>query len=161
MTLDRMQTPGEGVKKLDAAMEHLSFAWHKLRHDGIVTDVPPNDKTKSLCWPPTTTDDVGTAGYHLAAAIRYINTGLTILHQFVITDGQLCPYTDCAWDCGFDKPGWYRCPHCKREFWVRECDGDAEDWHCYRVGERDKEAPAKPDEIPEAHDLGPSWGTPK
>jgi hypothetical protein len=162
MTENREETIGEGVKKVDAAMEHLSHAWGRLVHDGIAHEVAPKGMpASSLCWPPTTTDNVGTAGYHMAAAIMYMSKALGILHQHVITDGQLCPYQDCAWDCGFDQPGWYRCPHCQREFWVRECDGDIEDWHTYRAGERDAKAPTKPESVPTACDLGPSWGSPK
>ena len=56
--------------------------------------------------------------------------------------------------------GWYTCGHCKRLFWCRETDSDIEDYHCYCDGSQPKYEPAKPANIPEARDMGPSWATP-
>jgi len=73
-------------------------------------------------------------------------------------EGQLCPYDDCAWKCEFNDVGWYRCPHCRRLFFVRVSDSDYEDWFAYREFETDE---SKPDILPVAGDRGPSWGTPR
>jgi len=74
--------------------------------------------------------------------------------------GQLCPYSDCAWNCGIPEPGWYICPHCGREFWARVSDSDYEYYHSYRADQHVDEQPPKPIVIPMALDCGPSWATP-
>ena len=75
-------------------------------------------------------------------------------------DGQLCPYDDCAHDLALPEAGWYICGHCGRLFWCRVSDSDYEDYACYLPDERERLTPPKPQTIPVAEDLGPSWGTP-
>ena len=72
-------------------------------------------------------------------------------------EGQLCPYTDCAWRCTLDGDGWYQCPNCGRPFFASECDSDFEDYHCYRDGGAMGPAPNKVNTV--AGDAGPSWFT--
>jgi len=74
-------------------------------------------------------------------------------------DGQLCPY-DCSHDLALPEAGWYICGCCGREFWCRVSDSDYEDYACYLPDERREWAPPKPETIPVARDLGPSWGSP-
>jgi len=77
-------------------------------------------------------------------------------------EGQLCPYDDCCWSCGFSNAGWYICPRCKREFWAQDTNSDYEDFHTFYAGNRWKHTPPnKPSIIPTAADCGRSWGTPR
>lgn len=78
-------------------------------------------------------------------------------------EGQLCPYDDCCWDCGFDQEGWYVCPNCKREFWAIVSESDYEDFDTFFPDDgRGRTPPPKPEgTIPLARDCGASWGTPE
>jgi hypothetical protein len=79
----------------------------------------------------------------------------------ICDEGQLCPYEDCCWNCGFSESGWYVCPNCEREFWVEDTDSDYVDFHTYYLDDGwNNTPPTKPDIIPVAHSCGPSWGTP-
>jgi len=101
---------------------------------------------------------VGTSEYHYAVVYEYLMEAVNGFHSVgIIVDGQLCPYQDCCWNCGFDKSGWYICPNCKRIFSTNPSDSDFEDWHT----NRDADKSDKPENIPMAQDLGPSWGTPE
>jgi hypothetical protein len=156
MATDRIpQTEGAMQVRLEAALEHLSHVWGKLRRDGVITE-------KSAGWPPSPRDfNVSSIGYTLAAVTEYVwSVEQAMLRQWGTTEGQLCPYEDCAHDLAFKHSGWWTCGHCLRDMYVRPSDGDIEDYHAYLDGELDT-APAKPDMIPQARDLGPSWATPK
>jgi hypothetical protein len=75
--------------------------------------------------------------------------------------GQLCPYDDCCHDLAIPEMGWYKCGACERVFYAGDTDSDYEDYRCYREDKAPSDAPAKPDEIPTARDLGASWATPE
>lgn len=145
----RIPSLGEAAKWLDAGMEHADIAWGRVRDPQ--KPHPPSHNNHDY--------EVGSAQYHLSAFISYVREAMEALRHHVTTEGQLCPYQDCCWDCGLDEAGWYICPHCGRRFWCRGSDSDVEDYACYREGARDDEPP-KPIVIPIATDLGPSWGTP-
>ena len=77
-------------------------------------------------------------------------------------EGQLCPYDDCAWYCGFSEEGWYICPNCHREFYAVVTESDFEDFHTYYLNDGWGETPPpKPNNVPLARDCGRSWGTPE
>lgn len=142
-----MITTGQAQRKLEAAQEHLSHITGAIRR-GEIGDF---DK-------PTMP---GTAAYHIHAVKNYLREAVAAFsHHLGTIDGQLCPYQDCCWDCGFDQPGFYRCPHCGRVFYATGSDSDAEDWHAHKAGPGTK-YPTLPENIPTARDLGPSWGTPQ
>lgn len=151
----KAQTIGEAVNLIHAALEHENHAWPRMMKGLGYTDKDdfyPKDPERFK---------VGTAEYHYAVVYKYLMDAVNGFHNMgVIVDGQLCPYQDCSWNCGFDKTGRYICPNCKRAFCTDPSDSDFEDWHTYRDGECPEDIPPKPNKIPLAQDLGPSWGTP-
>jgi len=149
---------GEMQRRLDAALEHLSHAWGAARRAGIA---PP----KLSGWPPSPDDYKEHHNnatqymlYTLAAATTYVyETWVGMRQQWGDDTGQLCPYDDCAFDLALPHEGWWTCGRCLRDFWCQSSDG-IEDYHCYRPGEAKQEQP-KPETVPVARVLGPSWAS--
>jgi hypothetical protein len=142
------QTIGEIGRLIDVSLDHGSRAWYALLHEMGITPEPP-DKISDNYEP-------GTVIYHLGAFLKYVERAYGGFRNIgVATDGQLCPYQDCCWMCGFSAEGCYLCPNCKRPFMANSSDSDYEDWNTCE--------PELGQEIdPEwAQDLGPSWGTPE
>ncbi len=105
---------------------------------------------------PQEIDKPGTIGYHLEAVKFYMRgTKDLLLNSFGSIEGQLCPYVDCAENCGFDKPGYYKCPKCGRFFVARVSDSENEDWNCDRL------EGAEPKTWTYPRDLGNSWASPE
>ncbi len=146
---------GEMQRKLEAAMEHLNRVWANTRNAmGLKLDTSDPMPEWARTYSP---DD---PRYPLAAAEQYIYETLQGMYkQWGSTDGQLCPYEDCAYDLAIKDSGWWSCGHCLRDFYADSTDSDFEDYHCYRDGEREY-TPIKPDKMPLARILGKSWATP-
>lgn len=142
---------GHLQRYLEAAQEHLSHVWGALRRAGLDTNIQ--------MFTPANTDGrtPGNADYHLAAVEQYLVRGLWGSYKFAgTTDGQLCPYEQCAHDLALYGDGWYQCGHCGRLLLAEESDSDIEDFHVRRKRDDD----VVPDNIPVARDLGPSYATP-
>jgi hypothetical protein len=75
------------------------------------------------------------------------------------TDGQMCPYDDCAHDLALKSDGWWNCPACLRDFYAVRVPVTG-DYTTHLPGEL-KEGITKPDIIPMARDLGPSVLSPE
>ena len=154
------QTIGEIGLLIDAGLDAGLRAWNLLlrqmgippaRHELIYENYEP-----------------GSPVYQLGGFLMYVTRALRGFRNIgVITDGQLCPYQDCCWMCGFDSEGWFLCPNCKRPFVTRTSDGDYEDWHTWEP-DPESQLDISPTirtrrgyPYPIAQDLGPSWGTPE
>lgn len=141
-------TEGRMQIKLEAAWEQLnsvSGALHDLMQAQTDEDRVKQEKN---------------VRYHLKAALDYVTeVERAMLEKWGSTDGQLCPYDDCAHDLAILRSGWWLCPNCKRPFHAVMADG-IEDYHCYKPGEkRAGQVPNEP--MAMARDLGPSYATPK
>lgn len=147
---------GKAVNTIHTALEHESHAWPRMmaRLGYDKDDYYPQESGRFK---------VGTPEYHYAVVYKYLMDAVNGFREAGnIVDGQLCPYQDCSWNCGFDKTGWHTCPNCKRPFYAQPSDSDFEDWHTWQEGEGCPAIVApKPNTIPTAQDLGPSWGTPE
>lgn len=151
---------GEMQKRLDTALEHLSHVWGLAKQAGI-------DTVEHQGWPPDAKDYVKFGAdeyqkrmlYALAAATGYVfEVYQGMRQQWGDDEGQLCPYDDCCYDLALPNEGWWTCGKCLRDFWCSASDG-IEDYHCYLPGAVQQE-PKKPETIPVARVLGPSWATP-
>lgn len=146
---------GEMQRNLEAALEHLSQVWGTLKRAGI-------DDVDRAGWPPDPNDyprELNDPRYSLAAVTQYVYfTWASMAQQWGSTDGQLCPYDNCAYDLAIPKEGWYTCGHCLKDFYAELADG-IEDYHCYREDER-RNLP-KPESVPLARVLDRSWASPK
>lgn len=150
-----MITEGKMQVKLETAQDHLGYVWGALAKAGLARN-PDRAPASTDGYAP------GSAAYHLAAVEQYLFTVVQAMHeQWGDTGGQLCPYIDCAHDLAFTRDGWWRCPVCQRDFYAQDSDSDIEDYHNHRDGEYTENYPAKPEIIPLARDLGPSWGAPE
>jgi hypothetical protein len=155
MTIKQAQSIGEVQRYLEAALEHFNGLWGELKRANLIPE-PLDDKPD---WYPRHARRYPFgAAYTLAAAHRYVYQCHQGMIEFVgTTEGQLCPYQDCAHDLAIELAGWCRCGHCNRPFYVRDSDSDIEDYHARR--------PKAGEKVPEAllycRDLGPSWATPE
>ena len=141
------ETIGEIGWIIDVSLDQGNRAWYALLHDLGIEPEPPEIVNKGK---------PGTALYHLGAFLLYVKRAFRGFDNIGIsTNGQLCPYQDCCWMCGFSVEGWYSCPNCKRPFWAETSGSDYEDWKTSRPDES-----RTPYNVAEAQDLGPSWGTP-
>lgn len=139
--MNKIEHTGQMQISLEAALEQLSSVSVALRL--MVYGGDNDDKL---------------ARYHLDAATRYIESvSNAMVEMFGHTDGQLCPYGDCAHDLAFDEAGWWICPNCKRLFNAVIAEG-TEDYHCY-VNDETQEIPPLRFLLSEARDLGPSWAS--
>lgn len=136
--MKKPETVGEVQRYLEAAQEHFNHAWGALRREGLDDgggkSTPTSDEAMRKM-------QVGTAAYHLAAAEQYVVKSVWGMSDFAgHTDGQLCPYDDCAFDLAH-RSGWWKCPQCNRPFYAVISDGDFEDYHNFKPGERTPEMP--------------------
>jgi hypothetical protein len=151
--MSELMTTGQMQVNLEAALENAAHAYHALVKQGEAIGFD--------FWPPKPAGNKpGGAAYHLAAMIQYVQaTYNAMVEQWGDTEGQLCPYDDCAHDLAFTYAGWWKCPACGRDFYAEATDGGIEDFHTYtdwRAG-----LPPIPAVVQQARDLGPSWATPK
>lgn len=141
---------GEVQVKLEAAVEHIGSVWGFLVQIG---QCPHRSDWHELGYKPP----ISSVVYSLQAVNQYLEECRQGMFEFVgDTDGQLCPYDDCAHDLAIESAGWCRCGHCKRPFFARGSDSDIEDYHVRRP----KAGEAVPDALLWCRDLGPSWATP-
>lgn len=154
MTITRRDFPrktGEMQRRLESGLEALSYAWGTMLRDGQADD------GSHPTWPPHTEQEQGSVAYYLAMGIRRIwEVDQGMRQEWGTTEGQLCPWEDCAHHLAFPSEGWYACGHCQRLVFAEVCEGDFEDYHAFRPSD-ERLAPSFP--IPEARDLGPSWAT--
>lgn len=146
---------GQVQRKLEAAMEHFNVVWGDLSRNDLLPEPigewSKHDPYRVRRWP------ISSFAYSLAAAHNYVASCHNGMQEFVgTTEGQLCPYEDCAHDLAIELAGWCKCGYCHRPFFVRDTDSDFEDYYCRR--------PKADEEIPQAllfcRDLGPSWASP-
>ena len=133
MASDEIKTSGQMQVSLEAALEHFAGVRYGLRTG--------NDEE---------------ARRSLDIIERYVKSVWGAMNErWGSTEGQLCPYKDCAHDLAFDRSGTWKCPSCNRLFEARLSDSDMEDFHCSPV-----ETIKPQTNILMARDLGPSWATP-
>ena len=147
------KTQGEMQVRLESALEAFSYAWGTMLRDGIAND------GEHPTWPPNKEQEQGTVAYYLSMGVRRaweVEQGMR--QQWGATEGQLCPWEDCAHILAFPEEGWYSCGHCGRAVYAEVCEGDFEDYHAYQPG-GDRSVPEFP--LPVARNLGPSWATPE
>jgi hypothetical protein len=149
------KSTGEMQRFIDAAMEHASHAWGKL--------VQLGHAHQTEFWPPDLaaerTDSSLTAAYHVAVMIKYMYRVQQAMAKFWgTTEGQLCPYEDCAHVLALPEEGWYRCGKCGRPFFATVSDSDYEDYNCHPLSTTEERPPL---DVPIARNLGPSWATPE
>jgi len=136
------------------------------QHDKEIWVAAFNDSYESCIGDGGKEDDCESSAYAIvySAVKKSKEDSATRMSQFRDNDypeGQLCPYNDCCHDLAIPTIGWYKCGACERVFYAGDTDSDYEDYRCYREDKAPADAPAKPDEIPTARDLGASWATPE
>jgi hypothetical protein len=159
MTYPYLKTDGEIQSSMDGVLEHLEHMIGSMCRQEIIKVRPDKFNSRVMV---AEDHPVGSPAYHAIIVYERLHRIWNSMnHLWGSTDGQLCPYEDCAHDLAIKESGWWQCPHCERMFWAEDSDSDYEDYHTYQAGEAPKEALLIEATGRVARDLGDSYASPK